>query len=49
MGNASDTHGCPRRYPSPVEQFYTALLVATALLSAWFAYYVVRRLLAGDR
>jgi hypothetical protein len=32
-----------------VEQFYTALLVAVAVLTAWFAYYVVYRLFSDNR
>jgi hypothetical protein len=32
-----------------VEQFYTALLVIVAVLTVWFAYYVVYRLFSDHR
>ena len=36
-------------YSLPVEQFYTALLVAVAVATAWFACYVVYRLYSDHR
>jgi hypothetical protein len=36
-------------YPRPVEQFYTALLVAVVVATAWFACYAVYRLFSDHR
>ena len=36
-------------YARTVEIFYTGLLVAIALLIAWFAFYVAYRLLHEDK
>ncbi|SDN18961.1 hypothetical protein SAMN04489726_5413 [Allokutzneria albata] len=39
----------PRRYPQPVEWFFTGLIGLAALLTLWFAGYVVYRLYADQR